>query len=176
MPALASVLSGLTNFIDAVPQPWVLLPLVLVIQPPLALVHELGHGAAALALLPGRVAVAIGRRPPLVVRRVRRMTIALHPVAPFWRNNATCAWEGRPSTTEAALIASAGPGASLLTSIIAWSAVLLVGGPGLPRDVLWVAAFVSLGSAIGNLVPFTFSDARGAPRRSDGAIIVAAFR
>jgi hypothetical protein len=175
MPTLASFLSGLTNFIDAVPPPWVLLPLALLTQPILALVHELGHGAAALALLPGRVTVAIGRTPPLVTCNAQRMTIAFHPVAPFWRNSATCAWDGTASPTQAALIASAGPAASLLTCIVAWSALLLV-GPSLLRDLLWVMAFVSLGSALGNLVPFTFKDSRGTPRRSDGAIIVAALR
>jgi hypothetical protein len=172
---LDRIAEGFMTLMDAAPPPWAWLVLFFLTEPLHALIHELGHGAAALALRPGRVAVAIGRRPPLVVWRLGRMTISFHLLMPLWRNHADCTHEAEGSRGEAALIALAGPAASLLTCIVAWSALVRVGS-GLLHDLLFAMTFISFISAVGNLVPLTVTDYRGTRRRTDGAVIVAALR
>jgi hypothetical protein len=174
--SIDQALHEFTNFMDGgPPPPWIVLPLFVLSQPLLALVHELGHAGAALALSSGRVAIAIGRYPPLVARDLGRMTIAFHPVAPILRNHAECTPPAPKSRTEDALVALAGPAASLVTCIVARSALVHV-SPGLLHDALWMVTFLSLVATVGNLVPFTFTDSQGRRRRSDGATILAALR
>jgi hypothetical protein len=168
--AVGHVLRELTTFVDSGPPPWFLLLLIFVTYPVVSLVHELGHAGAALALLPGRVAITVGGHQPLVACDLGRMALAIHPVALPWRFHATCAYEAPASRVESALIALAGPAASLLTAI-GLSNALARAGAGLLHDVLWTLTFCSLGAAIVNLVPFTFTN-----RPSDGALIVAALR
>jgi hypothetical protein len=173
--AFDNALRGFMTFMDSGPAPPILLGLILLTHPLLSLVHELGHAGAALALLPGRVAVTIGGQPPVVVRDLGRMTIALHPVMLPWRFHAACTYEAQGSRAETAVIALTGPAASLLTCIVMWSALVRV-GPGLVHDVLFVMTLVSLVEAVGNLVPMTLTDSRGIRRRTDGATILAALR
>jgi hypothetical protein len=174
--AIDLALHEFTNFMDGgPPPPWVVLPLFVLTKPLLALVHELGHAGAALALSSGRVAIAIGRRPPLIARDLGRLTIAFHPLAPVFRNHAECTHPAPRSRAEDALIALAGPAASLLTCVVARSALVHV-SHGLLHDTLWMITFLSLVATVGNLVPFTFTDSQGRRRRSDGATIVAALR
>lgn len=159
---------------EGVPPPWVLVPMLLLATAPLTVLHELGHAAAALALTPGRVGVAMGRQPSLAACSVGRMTVACHPVMLPWRLHAGCVHDPASPAREAA-IALAGPASSLLSCIVAASALVRVES-GLVYDALFVMTYVALFTAVGNLVPLTFTDSRGARTRTDGAIVVDALR
>jgi hypothetical protein len=175
VPAIADAFRGLASFIDSAPPPLLMLAMVVLTLPLHALIHELGHAGAALALRPGRVAVSVGAERPLVACAMGRMTIAFNPLVLPWRVSAACAYKTPSSQNEAALIAIAGPAASIATCILAWETVGRV-DPGLLHAALWAWTLVSFVAAIANLVPYTFTDSRGHRGRSDGATILAALR
>jgi hypothetical protein len=174
--AVDGALRGFTSFMDSgPPPPWILLPLCLVTMPLLTLVHELGHAGAALALRPGRrVWVIVGHRPHLA-RPHPTDWVVLGPLAiafsllPALGRNECVYDEPAASRTERALIAFAGPVATLCACLIAWNGLIRV-GPGLLHDLLWVVTWFELIAVVVNLWPFTFKDGT----RSDGANIVAA--
>jgi hypothetical protein len=170
---VSAIEGALHGFLDSSPPTLVMLTMVLLALPPNALVHELGHAGAALALRPGRVAVSVGSEQPLVVWDLGRMTIAVNPLVLPWRLGAACAYEAPETRAQAALIAFAGPAASMATCLLAWSALAFL-GPGLLHAFLWGLTFVSLITTVVSLAPFSFNDAQGNRRGSDGAIILAA--
>ena len=173
MSAVDTILRGFANFMDSMPPVVNFLPLAFLVVPPLALIHELGHAAAALVLRPGeRVGVVVGR-PPHLVRFVLggRLFIAYRPLLPLWRIDGVCIYENMASPTVHAVIASAGPAATLATCLIAWNALALV-GPGMLHDILWTIVLFELFSFVGNMLPLTSQDGK----RSDGATILAGFR
>ncbi len=175
MSTIADFLRQLAIFLESGPTFLVTFAMLFFAMPPLTVVHELGHAGAALALRPGPVSVSVGAERPLVLCSIGRMTIAINPVMLPWRPRAVCGYKPPETPGQAALIAFAGPAASIVACIVGWDALTLV-EPGWFHDFLWVWTFVSFMVAIVNLVPFTFKDARGNRRGSDGALILAALR
>jgi hypothetical protein len=151
------------------------LALIFLTAPLLSLLHELGHAGAALVLLPGRVVVRVGGPKPLVIREAGRLTVGLHPVMVPWRFDAVCAYEAPGSRLETAVVALAGPAASLITGMVAASAFVRV-EPGLPHDLLGVMTLASFFTVIVCLLPLTLTDSTGARLKTDGATVVAALR
>jgi hypothetical protein len=139
-------------------------------MPLLVFVHELGHAAAALALLQGRVAVGVGRPPHVVHLAFGRLTVAFHPWIGLWRAHGLCAHRRPDSWTGEVLIAAAGPAASLLGCIVT-RCVLVRVGPGLLHDALAVMTLYFLTAGVASLVPRSFHT-YGSPMRSDGGLIV----
>ena len=143
---------------------------VLFAGPIVLLLHELGHGLAALALTRGPVVVQTGRR-AFVTPRLGRLTLALGPGG----LQAGACWHLAPDTRRAeAAIAAAGPLSTLLLSALAGVACLRLDPPrGLQ---LLLAAISVLGAldAAGNLWPALHPGRRtatGAPQESDGRIV-----
>jgi hypothetical protein len=151
------------------PSIWILVAMYLLTMPCLALVHELGHAAAALALRPGAVVVAIGRPPHLLHLILGRMTILFDPWIGLWGAQAECAHQRAETRKQDALIAAAGPAASLLACIVTRSMLVRL-EPGLLHDALAVIT-VYLLSGVFNLIPISFTR-HGTRVRSDGRIIV----
>jgi hypothetical protein len=172
---IADFLRLLAIFLESGPTFLVTLAMLFLAMPPLVLVHELGHAGAALALRPGPVSVSVGAERPLVLCGIGRMTIAINPLMFPWRPRAVCGYKTPQSPGQAALIAFAGPAASIVACILGWDALTLV-EPGLLHDFIWVWTFVSVMIAVLNLLPFTFKDSHGNRRGSDGAMILAALR
>lgn len=175
MSAIADFLRQIAIFLEAGPALLITAVMLVLAMPPMALVHELGHAAAALALRPGPVAVSVGGERSLVVCNMGRMTIRINPLTLPWRSVGVTGFKPPESRAQASAIALAGPAASIVGCILGWDALTLV-EPGLLHDFLWVFTLVSLTTAIFNLVPFTFKDSQGHRRRSDGATILAAIR
>jgi len=151
------------------------LALIVLTAPLLSLLHELGHAAAALVLLPGRVIVRVGGSKPLVISEAGRLTVGLHPVMVPWRFDAVCAYEAPSSRLETALIALAGPAASLITGIVAVGAFVRV-EPGFVHDLFGVMTAASFFTVVVCLLPLRLTDSTGTRLQTDGATVVAALR
>jgi hypothetical protein len=159
------------TFMDGGPPPaWILVSFYLLTMPFLLLLHELGHAAAALALRPGGVAVGIGREPHLFHIVLGRLMVAFHPWVGFWRAHGVCMYQRPESRTEDAIIAAAGPAASLLACIVTRTMLVNV-SPGLLHDALAVMTLYLLSTGVVSLVPRSF-DRHGTRMRSDGGLIV----
>jgi hypothetical protein len=121
--------------------------------------------------------VAIGQPPPLATAQLGRITICFHPVLLPWRFDAVCAYDDGPaSRADAALIALAGPAASLLTGLAAWAALLASPGATMVDGVLGIVAFASLATTLVCLTPLTLTDSSGTTLRTDGAVVLTAVR
>lgn len=169
------LLQRFMDFMDGGPSLPALVLLTLLVTPVLALLHELGHALAALVLLPGRVHITIGSRKPLVTIRLGRLSLDLHPLVVPWRFDALCAYEIEQTRGDAALVALAGPAASLATGVIAWRLTAFT-SPGHLDDVL---AFMALGAVVSMvvcLVPVTLTDSNGVVPKTDGRVVVDALR
>ena len=143
---------------------------VLFAGPVVLLLHELGHGLAALALTRGPVVVQTGRR-AFVTPRLGRLTLALGPGG----LQAGACWHLAPDTPRAeAAIAAAGPLASLLLSVLAGLACLRLDPPRALQLLLAALSVLGALDAAGNLWPALHPARRtatGAPQESDGRIV-----
>jgi hypothetical protein len=166
---------GFENFMDKGPPLPVTLALIFLTAPLLSLLHELGHAGAALVLLPGRVVIRVGSSKPMLVHDAGRLTVGYHPVMAPWRFDAVCTYEAPSSRVETALIALAGPAASLVTGIVAASVFVRV-EPGLLHDLFGVTMAASFFTVLICLVPMTLTDSTGAKLRTDGATVLAVLR
>jgi len=166
---------GFMSFMDNGPSLPVALALIFLTAPLLSFLHELGHAAAALALLPGRVVVRVGGAKPMLVGEAGRLTVGFHPVMAPWRFDAVCAYEAPSSRPETAIIALAGPAASFITGLAAVSVFVRI-EPGLLHDLFGVMTLASFFSVIVCLVPLTLTDSTGVRLRTDGATVVATLR
>jgi hypothetical protein len=143
---------------------------ILLAGPVVLLVHELGHALAALALTRGPVVVQTGRR-SFLTPRIGRLTLALGPGG----LQAGACWHLAPDTPRAeAIIAAAGPLASLSTALLAGGACLAFDPPRAAGLALPALAVLGALDAIGNLWPALHPARRtvtGAPQESDGRIV-----
>lgn len=170
------LLRDFVEFMDDLPPFPVLLAILVCVGPFLTLAHELGHALAALLLLPGRVVVLVGHREPLAAFELGRLTVGFHPLTVPGRFDGMCAYD--PSgerRSDTALIALAGPAASLVTGLFAWSLLGAVPG-GLVHDVVAVVVATEIFSVIVCLTPLTLTDSKGITLRTDGASALAALR
>ena len=132
---------------------------LLVVVPPIVLVHELGHAVAARTLLPGRVLVHVGTLRRGLYFRTAGIEFLLTPVVvPFGRGG-TCLYEGRPNRREAAVIALSGPAATLLGFLATMPLLARAGGP--VHSLVWITVLAQGGTGLLNLIPFTLCDGRG---------------
>ena len=170
------MVENFAHFMDhGLPSLPVFLLVALVTAPILAAIHELGHGIAAVAMLPGRATLRIGREPPLTTFSIGRLDFRVRLLVVPWRFDATCEYGALHSRTEAILIALAGPFASLCTGILALKAMDHSNTGSVVHAVFSVTAFMALSSAIICLVPMTLTSGKsGAKMHSDGKHIVAA--
>jgi hypothetical protein len=143
---------------------------VLLAGPLVLLVHELGHAVAALAVTHGPVIVQTGRR-SFATLRLGRLTLALGPGG----LQAGACWHLAPDTQrKEAVIAAAGPLASLAVAAIAAFACLTLDPSRTAGLALAAIAILGMLDAIGNLIPLLHPARRtvtGAPQESDGRIV-----
>ena len=159
------VVQQIVDFMDGLPPvPLVLLYGVLM-SPLLALVHELGHAGAALWRSNGPVFVLIGARRWHWELRSGRFTVGAERLMD---RGGMCVYDaGGLVGWERALIALAGPGASLAAAVA--TGLLWGYAGGLVRDLLAVATMGGVLMAIVNALPLTYRASVDAPEvRLDG--------
>ena len=143
---------------------------ILLAGPLVMLIHELGHAVAALVLTRGPVVVQTGRR-AFLTPRIGRLTLAIGPGG----LQAGACWHRAPDTQgREAVIAAAGPIASLALATIAGCACLALDPSRTAGLALAAIAVLGILDAIGNLIPLLHPARRtvtGAPQESDGRIV-----
>ena len=163
-----------SDFMNGLPSPPVFFLIVFAVTPVLAVAHELGHGLVAIARLPGRATLRIGREPPLTTFSVGRLDFRLHPFVRPWRFDAVCTYDAWHTRTDAILISLGGPVASFLVGLVALRASHVFAHSGV-RTVLAVAAYCSLFSSILCMVPLSLTSGKGGPAmHTDGKLILSA--
>jgi hypothetical protein len=171
------VLADFVRFMNGLPSLPVFLVIVVFVEPLLVLAHELGHAAAAVSRLPGRVVVRVGGVRPLLTLNAGRVSLRLHPLVLPWRFSGQCAYEGgSQSRGDAIVIALAGPATSLGCGLAALLASGAVGNASPLHSILQVATFLGFGTCVLCLVPLTLRDSTGRTMRTDGAQVAAALR
>lgn len=137
------------------PSPWLLIAVFLPVAYMLSLlIHELGHAVVALRLIPGDVDVATGcEGPQLVHLRYGRLSVTIG-----LGDGGECVHDDPGTSRGRALVAGAGPAASLLTAAIACAAWLAAGGTG--ADLALSIALVSVAgsSLVGLFVSLVFME------------------
>lgn len=171
------MLADFVRFMNGLPSLPVFFVIVVCVEPLLVLAHELGHAAAAVSRLPGRVIVRVGGERPLVSFNAGRVNLRLHPLVLPWRFDGQCTYEAASqSRADAVVIALAGPATSFGCGVVAWLAAGAVGAASPLHSVLLVAAFLAIGTGVLCLVPLTLRDSAGRYMRTDGAHVAAALR
>lgn len=149
--------------------------LQLLIAVPLAvLTHELAHAGMALALTRGKVLVVVGYGPGMKLHLGR---LALH-MSPLAASGCTVHRATRESG-DRAIIAAAGPVASLLLAVLGWRISEALAGSHLFLAGLFAAlgaagAFITLITALP--VRYPHAVAIGDDRESDGMTVLTALR
>ena len=165
------------DFMDASPGALLGLVLIWVVGLPFVLLHELGHGVAAVLLLDEDAELAVGTTAELASVRLGRISVTLNALSDP-RSPAGVAEfdDARASARDVVLIALAGPAVSLLGTVATAWAMSAV-GPGVVHDLLWAAT--AWGAVLAfNLVPMTLTKRRGGPTtfKSDGRLALDALR
>jgi hypothetical protein len=149
--------------------------LQLLIATPIAvLLHELAHAGMALALTRGKVLVVVGYGPGMKLHLGR---LALH-VSPLAASGCTV-HRATQESTDRAIIAAAGPIASLLLGVVGWRASEALAGSNLFLAGLFAALgaasiFITALTAVPVRYPATI--AIGDDRDSDGLTVLRALR
>jgi hypothetical protein len=171
------MLVDFVHFMDGLPSIPVFLMIVVLVEPVLVLLHELGHGAAAASRLSGPVIVRVGGERPLLAASAGRIRLRLNPIVLPWRFDGQCLYDARSQTrADAIVIALAGPAVSFGSGLLAWLALHAVSTGSPLHAVLQVATILALGAGVLCLVPMTLHDAKGTRIQTDGALVVAAVR
>ena len=147
---------------------------LLIITPIAVLLHELAHGAMALALTRGKVLVVVGYGPGMKLHLGR---LALH-VSPIAASGCTVHRATRESG-DRAIIAAAGPIASLLLAVVGWRVSEALAGTHLFVAGLFAAlAAASLLITVLTAIPVRYPGAIavGDDRDSDGLTVLRALR
>jgi hypothetical protein len=149
--------------------------LQLLIATPIAvLLHELAHGAMALALTRGKVLVVVGYGPGMKLHLGR---LNLH-VSPLAASGCTVHRATRDSG-DRGLIAAAGPIVSLMLAVVGWRVAEALAGSHLFVSGLFAAlGAASLFITVFTLLPLRYPAAVsvGAARDSDGLTVLRALR
>jgi hypothetical protein len=147
---------------------------LVIITPVAVLLHELAHGAMALALTRGKVLVVVGYGPGMKLHLGR---LALH-VSPLAASGCTVHRATRQSG-DRGIIAAAGPVTSLLLTVVGWRvAEALVGRHVFVAGLFAALAAASLFITVLTAMPFRYPAALavGDGRDSDGLTVVRALR
>jgi hypothetical protein len=118
---------------------------LLIAIPVAVLLHELAHGLMALATTRGRVLVVVGYG-PAVSMTVGRLALRVSPLAA----SGCCVHRATRGASDRALIAAAGPIASLLVAVLGWRL-----GQTLGDHVFVGGFFTALGAASGVIALIT---------------------
>lgn len=147
---------------------------LLVAIPAAVLLHELAHGLMALATTRGKVLVVVGYG-PAVSMSLGRLAVRVSPLAA----SGCCVHRATRGSSDRALIAAAGPIASLLVAVIGWRAGQAIGD----SHVFFGGFFTALGLASGAIavitsVPVRYPEALavGADSSSDGLTVLRTLR
>lgn len=128
----------------------VLVALVL-LEPVLIFLHELGHAVAATWLTGARVLIRMGDEPSMVRFAIGRIDVRYHPTG-YVAHCASPFWQLPPRRI--AVTALAGPAVSLAAAIVLGSLPLVIEGPAdALRWTCWLASASSLLLCVANLVP-----------------------
>jgi hypothetical protein len=149
--------------------------LTLLIALPLAVLgHELAHAGMALATTRGKVLVVVGYGPGVSVT-LGRLVMRLSPFAA----SGCCFHRATRESSDRALIAAAGPIASLLLAVLGWRTGQAIGA----AHVLLAGLCTSLGAVSGAIALLTALPVRypsavavGDSRDSDGMTVVKTLR
>jgi hypothetical protein len=178
METLYQVLKPFYDFMQAGPGLLAFFAWVLVLTPPLVFVHEFGHAIAARWLGGGMVVIIIGRGRNLATFRIGTIVVDLNMWFRPTHMGGQALGDTRGLTPWATFwVALAGPAASLGTGLLFLSLFSGAADSGAVHDLLWVAAFDSLGTAVVCLIPMTLQERRGGPTiRTDGQLALDAIR
>lgn len=147
---------------------------LLIATPVAVLLHELAHAGMALALTRGKVLVVVGYGPAMKLQMGR---LALH-VSPLAASGC-CVHRATRGSSDRAIIAAAGPVASLMFAVLGWRvSEALAGGhlflAGLAAALGAASLLVTLLTALPLRYPVAL--AIGADRDSDGLTVLRALR
>jgi hypothetical protein len=168
------MLQHLVDFMDSL-SVVTLVVIVLLVEPLVALVHELGHGVAAVSRLSGEVLVRVGGTNPLVSWRWGRLEVKLSPLVVPGRFGGHCRFDaGRCSRSDTVAISLAGPAAALGFGLFLWFVASSLSLPSPMHRFAMLTAFVAAGSSLLCLIPLKLTDSRGRILPTDGAQALAA--
>ena len=147
--------------------------LQLLIATPIAvLLHELAHAGMALSLTRGRVLVVVGYGPGMKLS-VGRLALHVSPLAA----SGCCVHRATRDSTDRAIIAAAGPVASLLVAVLGWRTGQAL-GDGFAAGMCVALGAASAAIALLTALPLRYpaAIAIGDDRDSDGMTVVRALR
>ena len=149
--------------------------LQLVIATPIVvLLHELAHAGMALALTRGKVLVVVGYGPGMKLR-LGRLAVHLSPLAA----SGCCVHRATRESSDRAIIAAAGPVASLMLAVLGWrTSEVLAGSSPFLAGFAAAVGVAGLVTAVFTAIPMRYPAelAVGAERDSDGMVVLRAFR
>ena len=138
------------------------------------MLHELSHAGMALALTRGKVLVVVGYGPGMKLQ-LGRLAVHLSPLAA----SGCCVHRATRDSSDRAIIAAAGPVASLLLAVLGWrtSEALTQSHPFLAGFAAAVG-IAGLLTTIFTAIPMRYPAelAVGADRDSDGMVVLRALR
>ncbi len=147
---------------------------LLVATPLVVLLHELAHAGMALALTRGKVLVVVGYGPGMKLQ-LGRLAVHLSPLAA----SGCCVHRTTRESTDRAIIAAAGPVASLMLAVLGWrTSEVLVGSHPFLAGFAAAVGIAGLLTAIFTAIPMRYPAelAVGAERDSDGMVVLRALR
>lgn len=145
---------------------------LLIATPVAVLLHELAHAGMALSLTRGRVLVVVGYGPGMKVSLGR---LALH-VSPLAASGC-CVHRATRDSSDRAIIAAAGPVASVLVAVLGWRTGQAI-GDGFVAGLCAALGAASAAIALLTALPLRYpaAVAIGDDRDSDGMTVVRALR
>jgi hypothetical protein len=169
------VVQHIVVFMDAAPVSMLVIVLAVVVLLPVhVLVHELGHGVAALFLTRGNVFVRVGAGQTRLSYDLGRLAIMAGSLR-LGRPGGCCVYNVFDASSRTrGIVAACGPLTSIAMGILC--AVSLPHTTGLLRDVCWWLAMFGLGDGVVNAVPLKLTDSAGNHLRTDGRLVVDALR
>jgi hypothetical protein len=169
---LETLVAAVVRFMDAMPAVPIAVLATMVVAVPVTLVHELGHALMARRRLDTEVDVQVGTSGRIATVRLGRIAAEIHAWGMPGRVAGQAAFDGSAATAlDAALIALAGPAASLIGFVVcacAWSAT----SGGIVRDLLWAATLEGAGASLVNLIPMALHEHGGRVVRTDGRVVL----
>ena len=151
---------------------------IFVAGPALTLLHELGHGVAAVLLTSGRVTVAQGHDPPLLRFGLGRLDVRLRPVTgPRFAFYGYYEYgEDGSSRRRSIAIIAAGPVVSLLAA--AGASAIAVPVTGIGAWLAWVVVVMAMNQFLVTAIPMRYGRLFGpyAGWESDGLAVLQLLR
>jgi hypothetical protein len=143
---------------------------IVLVAPLVLLLHELAHAAMALSLTRGKVLVVVGYGPALSLT-VGRLAVRLSPLAA----SGCCVHRKTRAAGDEALIAAAGPVASLLVAVLGWRISEAIGS-GFAGGLVAAAGLVSAAVTLVTALPVSYPRALavGDDPASDGLHVLRA--